>query len=394
MTLKMSKTKRILFYIAIMLSNVAVMGEQVIQPITYNFYNAFPDSQTAVNMILSIPLIMMIIFSIIAGKLCNHFNKKNLLIFGGVLFAIGSIFGLTVETIPYIIIMRAVTGIGEAFVTTVAVVFIGDVYGNEGARAKFLGIYNAVMALIGVVMSQAAGSLAVSKWENSFWVYWAAVPMVIAMILFLPSIQKTEDVAETRKGKKEPFGKAFWVMAFDYLIYNIAYGCIAYFISLYIVENGIGNEVFSGTYIAMCTAGSAVTCMIFGFLLYKYLGNKTAVLAYGMAAAAIAIHIFIPTKAAAIVGALLIGSSYGNVFSFGFAYAPMVVPKSRADEATGVASALTVGPWFISTYLMTWLMDGVFKTELVTPCLIVPLGMCVVAFVIELIFTGKYKRMV
>ena len=81
-----------------------------------------------------------------------------------------------------------------------------------------------------------------------------------------------------------------------------------------------------------------------------------------MAAAAIAIHIFIPTKAAAIVGALLIGSSYGNVFSFGFAYAPMVVPKSRADEATGVASALTVGPWFISTYLMTWLMDGVFKT--------------------------------
>ena len=55
MTLKMSKTKRILFYIAIMLSNVAVMGEQVIQPITYNFYNAFPDSQTAVNMILSIP---------------------------------------------------------------------------------------------------------------------------------------------------------------------------------------------------------------------------------------------------------------------------------------------------------------------------------------------------
>lgn len=395
MTLEMSKTKRILFYIAIMLSNIAVMGEQVIQPITYNFYNAFPDSPGAVNMILSIPLIMMVVFSIIAGWMCSYFNKKHLLIFGGILFAIGSIFGLQVKTLPYIIFMRAVTGIGEAFVTTVAIVFIGDVYGDEGARARFLGIYNAVMALIGVVMSQAAGILAVSQWEKSFWVYWSAVPMLIAMILFLPGIRKTEDEAEgTARKAKEPFGRAFWVMAFDYLIYNIAYGCIAYFISLYIVENGIGNEAFSGTYIAMTTAGSAVTCMIFGFLLYKYLGNKTAVLAYGMAAAAIALHIFIPVKAAAVVAALLIGSSYGNVFSFGFAYAPAVVPKSRADEATGIASALTVGPWFISTYLMTWLMNSVFKTELVTPCLVVPLVMCLFVFVVELIFTGKYKKMI
>lgn len=395
MTLEMSKTKRILFYIAIMLSNIAVMGEQVIQPITYNFYNAFPNSPNAVNMILSIPLIMMVIFSIIASWLCSYFNKKHLLIAGGIIFAIGSIFGLQVNSIPYIIFMRAVTGIGEAFVTTVAVVFIDDVYGEEGARARFIGIYNAIMALIGVIMAQAAGILAVVQWEHSFWVYRSAIPMIIAMVLFLPSIKKTEIITEnTTKQTKEPMGKAFWIMSFDYFIFNIAYGCIAYFISLYIVEKGIGNEAFSGTYIALNTLGSTVTCILFGFLLYKYLGNKTAVLAYGMFITGILLHILVPTKTATIIGALLIDSSYGNVFSFGFAHGPSIVPKSRADEATGIASALSVGPWFISTYLMTWLMESVFKTDLVAPCLVVPLGMCVLAFIIELFFTGKYRKMI
>ena len=71
-----------------------------------------------------------------------------------------------------------------------------------------------------------------------------------------------------------------------------------------------------------------------------------------------------PSKGSAVAALLLIGGCYGIVLSFAYAFGSMVVPESRVDDAMGLITASYAFPMFISTYIMTWLMNRVFKTSL------------------------------
>ena len=198
---KMTKTQRILFYITIILVNIVVLGENVIIPITYNLYEAFPDHTAGVNFIISGPSIILVVASILAGKLLRRFSTKSILLTGGFLFVFGTVFGLSIKTIPYIIFTRCCVGISEAFVNVAALAMIAEVYEDEQKRASFVGIFNAFMNLLGVVMGQMAGILAAVKWEYAYRVYWAAIPMVIMVIFFLPNFRK--DLKNTDAAKEE-----------------------------------------------------------------------------------------------------------------------------------------------------------------------------------------------
>ena len=52
MAIELSKGRKILLYISVVLTAIAVMGEMGISPIIYNLYGAF-ENQMAVNYIVS-----------------------------------------------------------------------------------------------------------------------------------------------------------------------------------------------------------------------------------------------------------------------------------------------------------------------------------------------------
>ena len=59
MSIQMSRARRWLFYLAIMLTNIVILGDTVIVPITYNLYQAYPDQTWAVNFIISGPPLIL-----------------------------------------------------------------------------------------------------------------------------------------------------------------------------------------------------------------------------------------------------------------------------------------------------------------------------------------------
>ena len=80
------------FLIALFLSNLAIMADLVIVPITGYLYGNY-DNVNAVNFYVTGPALVCVFASLITGKLMQYFSKKTLLVSALCLLAIGGGFG-------------------------------------------------------------------------------------------------------------------------------------------------------------------------------------------------------------------------------------------------------------------------------------------------------------
>ena len=108
-----SKTKRTLALIAIFFSTLAVMADLAITPVIGMIYGYYPDNMSAVNYIVSGPMLVLVVASLITPLLTRKLNKKSVFIVSTVIFSIGAIGGVLVDNPLYICFTRTLVGIGE-----------------------------------------------------------------------------------------------------------------------------------------------------------------------------------------------------------------------------------------------------------------------------------------
>lgn len=395
MSIEMSKFKRILFIVSILLSSVAVMGDNVLYPIIYNLYEAFPTQIGAVNYIVSGPLLVIFLVSLIASKLLRVMSKKTMMIIGGSIFAVSTIAGALVDSAIYMVVMRTFTGVGQALVNVSAVALIAEVYVDENKRGWLMGIYNAILAAMGAVFGLISGVLATVDWRNAYNSYWVAVPMILMMILFLPNIkpEKQEKSEHVQIGKNAPFGINFWSIIFCLAVITVAFNMMAFYVSVYVAEHGLGNEAVAGVMSSCIAIGSMIFAFAFGFV-YGKLKKNTLMLSFVILALALALLYFIPNIVLAGISFVLVGGSYGMAFAFSYAHGSAIAPEGRVDDAIGIATATYAISGFVSTYISTWLMNVMNTEGTITPTLIVPMLAMVVFIVLYPILTKEKKTIV
>ena len=395
MRVEMTKTKRTLCLIALMLTNLAVMNDLVIIPIISSFYQNFGDHMGLVNYIVSGPALIIVFTSLLASWLCRKLDKKVVLIAGALFFTVGAIFGAIVENSYYIAFMRTLVGIGAGFEQVVAVALIADVYEDENERAKMTGYYNATMSFVGIAYSYLAGVLANSGvWQNAFKCYWAAIPMLVFIFLFVPSVKPGERTAaadESGKKEKEALGFRFWVLEGSWLVANILFGStVLYYVSVYIAENGLGDAAFSGTATSVKQIVGFVLCLFFGAI-YSKLKRHTITVSYIIAAVTLVMMVVSPSKFGAVVIATICGCCYKLVFSYMYAHGFTLVPPSRIDDSVAITTAVYGIGTFFSTYFATWIM-GLMHTDRVTETWVVSAVLFGVLAVIEIVTTVSEKK--
>lgn len=157
MTKTISKTKRTLALVAIFFSTLAVMADLAITPVIGMIYGYYPDHTSAVNYIVSGPMLVLVAASLITPLLTRRFNKKTVFIAAAVIFSIGAIFGAAADDPLYICFTRTLVGIGEGVINAVGIAYIADLYENPQDRNKITGFYNAAQSLMGMILSYAAG---------------------------------------------------------------------------------------------------------------------------------------------------------------------------------------------------------------------------------------------
>lgn len=131
-------------------------------------------------------LLMNAVTVLIYGKLSDLFGRKPILIFGIIVFLIGSILCGFAHTMNQLIIYRFIQGFGAGAVAPVASTIIGDIY-EKKERAKVQGYLSSVWG-ISAVMGPALGGLLVQAltWRLVFWIN---IPLgilsMIGLVLFL-----------------------------------------------------------------------------------------------------------------------------------------------------------------------------------------------------------------
>lgn len=396
MAIQMSKSKKILFLIALFLTTISYAGEMAVMPITYNIYGAFPDQLSAANFIISGPSLIMIGAALIAPWLINRLGRKMVIIISCVTFTIGGLFCAAFVTAPWMICMRVLIGIGEGLIDVVSVSIIAAVFIDEKKRAAWTGYYMAGMSLASVVLSYISGALAVADWTHAFYSFIPMILTTIAVVIFIPNLKEIDqldqaDASDGSLGKKESLGSMFWIFLANYAMATVLLATLAYFPAVFIGENAIGDEAFSGLWNSVWTLVGFVFTMAFGKIFAK-LRKATSIPCLIAVVAGTLVMTSFPSKAMALAGSVIIGIGAAVYFAYGYAIVPVIVPASKSNLAVSLTTAVYAGVYFLITYVVTWLMDVMNTNGMVTPVMKAIAIFAIIPLVIEIATQKKFNR--
>lgn len=394
--LEMSKTKRLLAVIAIMSTAIAVMADLALTPVYGLIYAQYPDYIGYVNYFISGPMLILVIASLLTGVILKRVNKKVVMVAGGIIFAVGAFFGNTFDNLLYMCIMRTLVGIGAGVTNVVALALVSDIYEDTAARAKITGYYNAALSLVGTVFSYLGGILGEppNTWDNVFKIYWSAIPMVILLILFIPSIKPAgsgDRATEAKSRKKEALGWRFWWMSFSFFVFNIILGAtVLYYLSPFIIENGIGGSEFTGIATSVKSIVGFFIALGFGYL-YTKLRRHMISLLYIIAAVTLLIVTVYPSAFTILVVATICACTYKLAMPYAYAHGSSIVPASQIALSISIVTAVYGMGSFLSTYYATWLrsMTG---SETFTKTWYINVAILAVMFIVEMVVTNIEKK--
>lgn len=390
--LEMSKTKRILAIIAIMSTAIAVMADLALTPVYGLIYAEYPNSLGYVNYFISGPMLILVIASLLTGVILKKVNKKTVMVVGGIIFAAGAVFGNLTDNLLYMCIMRTLVGIGAGVTNVVALALVSDIYEDTATRAKITGYYNAALSLVGTVFSYLGGILGEPPhaWDNVFKIYWSAIPMVILLILFIPSIKPAgsgdNGAAADSDAKKEALGWRFWWMSFSFFVFNILLGAtVLYYLSPFIIETSIGGASFAGMAMSVKSIVGFFIALGFGFLYTRLKRNLISVL-YIVAAVTLLIVTLSPSAFTVLVLATICACTYKLAMSYAYAHGSSIVPASQIALSISIVTATYGIGSFVCTYYATWLKN-VMGSETFMNTWIVNIVLLAVMFVAEIVIS-------
>lgn len=396
-SVELSKTRMVLFAISFFLLSYVSGGESGVLPITYSIYDVFGYGLAA-NYIVSCGALWAAIGAVVSVYLMRVLTKKKVILVSAVIFAVASIFCVAVNDPIYISVMRSLMGLGEGIMGAVVMAYVAQMFTDEEGRTTFTGYYNGFMTLVGAGLSYGAGMLSMPEWTDAFRVFYPVIPIIILAIVFIPELgmekaQETaeqEEVSKAASGPKEKIGSLYALFLVDYVIYIFAYGFLAYFVSVYVTETGIGDAAFAGLVLSISTLSGFVTSFAFGKI-YAVLRKNTATVSIALGGIALILLYLFPSQPICVVACVLNGLSLGAYFSFSYAYLPEIVPMSRIDDVMGYTTAVYSVTLFAVPFVASLLM-GVFTGGLTGPLFLIGFGMCVAAFVIEIATNGMFKK--
>lgn len=210
-------------------------------------------SPTVIKLVISLPPLLIIPFSLLSGFLSSLMGKKNLLITGLVVYLIGGAGASFIDSLPLLLVFRAVLGIGAGIILPLSTGLIADFYyGDE--RAKMLGFSSAFNCMGTILANIAAGILVAINWHYIFYVYYLVVPVLLLAIPFIPV--KTSAGKEANHKATVPKELIYWAIA-AFLTMLAFFGVVTN-LSLLIDNRNIGSSQVAGFMFALNSL-----CMLF-----------------------------------------------------------------------------------------------------------------------------------
>jgi MFS family permease len=324
---------------------------------------SFPDWPVEViQSLVSLPSFAAVIVGLMFGKLTEKFSKRSLLFFGMIIFMIGGIAPAFLNSMPMIIIARAIIGFGLGITLPMSMNLIDDFWSGK-TRDILMGVGNTSMAAIGGIIFQFGGGLlAVADWHHAYWVYLFPIIILVPMILWLPEpavkahaevkVLKPEEQANMSRADK---GQLTFPILAGTLIQILISAQILGVISnlpLVIVSEGLGDPATIGIVLSALTLATFPAGLFFGH--YKAAFKKYYLpVSYIIAGLGVSIQYISHSMSGIIVGCVVMGLSMGLLLPG--MYSRMSDIASKAQMSLGMGFVVVgqgfgqfIGPYYNS----------------------------------------------
>jgi MFS family permease len=221
----------------------------------------FSLSQKEIGLLIISYTFPGVIFGLFMGIFADKFGRKALMVPSLVLFgtAGGAIYWL--DDFFWINVLRFAQGIGGAILPSISTILIGDLF-HEGVRMRVMGLNGAVLSFGTAFFPFFGGMLATNSWNSPFLVFWAALPLALAVALFLdePPLKKQTHIKVYLKaaGKYMFAQRSLLVFAVGTAIFILLYGGILTYLTLYMDERFKMTPFMIGTIIASASISTGL----------------------------------------------------------------------------------------------------------------------------------------
>lgn len=178
---------------------------------------AFDLTTAQVSWVTSSYALIYGIGTVIYGKLADRYKLKNLLTFGLLLFAVGSMIGLVSQTYGMVLVGRCIQAVGAAVIPATAMMIPLRYFPPE-QRGSAMGT-----AFVGLALGSALGPV-ISAFIVSFahWRWLFCIPLLI--LITLPFYRKNLGDEQGEPGKLDWVGGGFLAAALTLLLLSVTTG--------------------------------------------------------------------------------------------------------------------------------------------------------------------------
>ncbi len=332
------------------ISLLTVMAGAAVSPALGSISQAFPTaSPEIIKMILSLPAIMIIIFSFVSGRLASSMSKRYIMIAGIVIYLIGGVGAGFCTTIYQLLMFRAILGVGVGLLMPLSIAIITDFFeGTE--RARMIGLSPAISLLGGVVASLIGGLLAAANWRYTFGVYIIAIFVLLLIIFVVPELHKQPRI-NVRDQVRAELPRSLYYLAFGQFMLMLVFYTVPTSLAIFMQNQGVGNAAKAGIALAVVNVFGFIAGLIFSRIL-ELIGKNTVIWAMASMTAGLWLLGLAQHLAFILLAVSILGLGFGILQPLIYLETTRLVPKQSTPMAMSIiSSALFLGQ-FMSPILL------------------------------------------
>jgi ACDE family multidrug resistance protein len=238
-----------------------MMGVNFIQPALPAMTEPFGISDSALSLVMTVFTAPAIVLSPIFGVIADMYGRRLLLAFGLILFGISGTAMAFATSFTWLLVFRAIQGVGFSAVIPLTIVLIGDLLdGDEEIAGQGLKVF---LDRVGyMILPPLGGLLAAFAWYWPFTLYIITVPLGIMTFVWMP-----ETKGKITSGTRAYLGEMLkltrhprLLVAFSagFLRFFLDYGFLTYFPLFLVRTHGISTAT-AGLLYVFFSAGAMIT---------------------------------------------------------------------------------------------------------------------------------------
>lgn len=306
-------------------------------------------SQTMIQNMLTIPCIVVIVTTLVVGKLMERISKKKITLVGVICFLIGGVAPMFIDNLPVILVLRGVLGIGIGVCQCTVSALVAENFDGE-ERAQVQGIVQSCQMGAMGVMAICGGILAGLSWNMTFAVHFIGVFSLLGLLALVPD-RKPEKASSTGQVQKSHLTAGAWGWIILMFINFISIMVYSAFLAYLMSEKQIGTAADSGISLALFALAGIIIGLIYGKFA-AVVKNKMIGLSMLLAGIAYLILAFANSIVVIHIGSFLTGASLAMFMPPVFLNTGMSVDTFTVPLAISLVTAAQNLGQFVCPYIL------------------------------------------